>query len=277
MSENLAWVGNRIRSIRAAKGWSQGDLATRMGRTQTAVSYWEAGRRALGVDDLVEVANALGVPTSELLPDRPPGRPVPALLRAVAEDVDAHHLADQLEKFVLTAQELTPPEVRWIVTPTSPRNTAETLLSVASITKTPVPVKKLAEECGVLVLFAEFDNVDGLIVKLDFGAVIGVYSRQVPTRQRFTIAHELGHYLLRHSETYHLDFGGDLSPGATGEHPEYNWRDERAANDFAANLLMPASFVRSAFNEDKDVGRLAKKFDVSVAAMGFRLKSLGLA
>ncbi len=276
MSENAAKVGQRIRAIREDRGWSQSELAARLGRTQTAVSYWEAGRRALGIDDLVDLARTLGVPTSELLPDGLCRRPVPALLRAIAEQVDAGQLADELERFALAAQQLAHPITRWEIAPASPRDTAEALLSAAGVTGPPIPVETLVAGCGVQILPWEFPDIDGLVVELDKGTVIWVNRRQAETRQRFTLAHELGHYLLRYSDQFHVDFGGELSPGVTGEHPGYDWRAERAANDFAANLLMPASLVRQEFAEGRNVKSLALRFNVSPAAMGFRLTSLRL-
>jgi Zn-dependent peptidase ImmA (M78 family)/transcriptional regulator with XRE-family HTH domain len=276
LNENTAKVGQRIRAIREDRGWSQVELAARLGRTQTAISYWEAGRRALGIDDLVDLAQTLGVPTSELLPDSPGRRPMPALLRAVAEQVDADQLADELEGFALAAQQLPRPVTRWNIAPASPRDTAEGLLAAAGITDPPIPVEKLAAGCGVQILPWKFPNIDGLVVELDTGAVIWVNRQQAETRQRFTLAHELGHHLLRHPDQFHVDFGGELSPGATGERPGYDWRAERAANDFAANLLMPASIVRREFSDTGNVKALALRFNVSPAAMGFRLTNLRL-
>ncbi|HTU78400.1 MAG TPA: ImmA/IrrE family metallo-endopeptidase [Solirubrobacteraceae bacterium] len=76
------------------------------------------------------------------------------------------------------------------------------------------------------------------------GAVIGINADHPETRQRFTMAHELGHYLLRHHERaeayedrFHLDLAENTPPG-------FDWRAERAANDFAADLLMPAGSCR---------------------------------
>jgi Zn-dependent peptidase ImmA (M78 family) len=106
--------------------------------------------------------------------------------------------------------------------------------------------------------------------------VIWVNRDQARTRQRFTLAHELGHHLLRHADTFHLDLGGDLAPNATGGHPNYDWRAERAANEFAASLLMPASMVRRAAATATDVAALASQFKVSPAAMGFRLTALNI-
>lgn len=274
LSRNAADVGQRIRSIREARGWTQSDLAARLRRTQTAISYWESGRRALSLDDLVDVATILGVSSAELLPDGHVRRPVPTLLRAVADQVDAGRLADELERFALHAQDLPQPPVRWQIPPASPRDTAEALLEAAGITSPPIPICKLVVGCGVQILPWDFEDIDGLVVELDAGAVIWVNKSQAKTRQRFTLAHELGHYLLRHVDAFHLDLGGDLSPNAIGEHPGYDWRAERAANEFAASLLMPAAMVRQASTATIDVGDLALLFKVSSAAMGFRLTTL---
>jgi transcriptional regulator with XRE-family HTH domain len=271
---NAADVGQRIRVIREARGWTQSELAARLGRTQTAVSYWESGRRSLSLDDLVEVAGVLGVPGADLLPDRHRRRPVPALLRAVAEQVDAAQLADELEGFALRAQDLPRPHPRWHIAPASPRDTADALLEAAGTASPPIPIEELIAGCGVRILPWKFDNIDGLVVELGTGAVIWLNDAQAPTRQRFTLAHELGHHLLRHADEYYVDLGGDLSPNATGEHPGYNWRAERAANDFAANVLMPASMIRHASGGTTDVKALAARFKVSPSAMGFRLNAL---
>ena len=274
LSGNATGVGQRIRAHREARGWTQSELAARLGRTQTAVSYWESGRRGLSLDDLVEVAQILGIAGAELLPDRQGRPPVSVLLRAVAEQVDAGRLADELERFALEAQDLAQPQRRWTIAPAAPRDTADALLEAADITAPPVPVEEIIAGCGVQILPWEFENVDGLVVEQDTGVVIYVNTSQAKTRQRFTLAHELGHHLLRHADEFYVDLGGELSPNATGEHPGYNWRAERAANEFAANLLMPSSMVRRAYLKTNDVRSLAAQFDVSPAAMGVRLTAL---
>jgi Zn-dependent peptidase ImmA (M78 family)/DNA-binding XRE family transcriptional regulator len=275
LTGNAASVGQRIRANREALGWTQSDLAARLGRTQTAVSYWESGRRSLSLDDLVDVARVLGVPSAELLPDRNGRLPLPGLLRAVADQVNAGELANELEKFAVQAQDLPQPRIRWHIDPALPRDTADALLEAAGITSLPIPIEELVIGCGVQILPWDFDNnIDGLVIQLEARAVIWVNRDQAKTRQRFTLAHELGHHLLRHVDEFHLDLGGDLSPNATGEHPGYNWRAERAANEFAANLLMPASMIRRASAETTDVSALASQFKVSPAAMGFRLTAL---
>jgi Zn-dependent peptidase ImmA (M78 family) len=93
---------------------------------------------------------------------------------------------------------------------------------------------------------------------------------EAPVRQRFTIAHEIGHHVH-----------GDLdAPRDTSEQFSAKSRDPReiAANRFAAALLMPAAVLKQAVYGDgtTDLRDLAKKFGVSTAAMEFRLKALGL-
>ncbi|WP_028631753.1 ImmA/IrrE family metallo-endopeptidase [Pseudomonas parafulva] len=90
-----------------------------------------------------------------------------------------------------------------------------------------------------------------------------------PVRQRFTIAHEIGHHVH-----------GDLdAPRDTTEQFSARARDpkEVAANRFAAALLMPAALVKHMILEQRvtDLTRLAKAFGVSTAAMEFRLKAIG--
>jgi hypothetical protein len=81
----------------------------------------------------------------------------------------------------------------------------------------------------------------------------------------------LDHYLLRHADIFTLDLSGDLAPNATGGHPGYNWRAERSANEFAANLLTPTptSTVRKAAASTRDVATLASRFQETPPAMAF--------
>ncbi|BAT68472.1 ImmA/IrrE family metallo-endopeptidase [Pseudomonas aeruginosa] len=91
---------------------------------------------------------------------------------------------------------------------------------------------------------------------------------EISYRNRFTIAHELGHVLLGH-----VNEGNprerDTSFG------NYN-PIERAANTFAAELIMPEQKVRELFSGAQSVQQLSEIFGVSNAAMSYRLQNLGL-
>lgn len=79
---------------------------------------------------------------------------------------------------------------------------------------------------------------------------------------------------MGHLDAFHLDL--TVPSSQSREPPNYNWQHERAANEFAANLLMPVEFVRSAFRETNDERQLSERFNVSELAMSFRLANHGL-
>jgi transcriptional regulator with XRE-family HTH domain len=61
-------AGAVVRAAREKAGLTQSVLAAKVGVTQTAVSYWEAAKRDIGIADLERIADALGVPAGSLLP-----------------------------------------------------------------------------------------------------------------------------------------------------------------------------------------------------------------
>lgn len=92
-------------------------------------------------------------------------------------------------------------------------------------------------------------------------------------RQRFTCAHELGHY-ARRTQTgagpgRFVDYRSTLAGLGVDSEEIY-------ANQFAAGLLMPAHLVRSEFRAGSTDQHMAQLFGTSVQAMVIRLKNLGL-
>lgn len=127
----------------------------------------------------------------------------------------------------------------------------------------PVDVKKVAEKFGLVVV--EFDFVDSIsgVLKKDRN-VIGVNKKHSKVRQRFTIAHELGHFLLGHDIGKNEDILDDDS-----EKPMHK---EREANIFASELLMPYELLAGEVKKEKiDLKKLASIFDVSEQAISIRL------
>ncbi|WP_052328795.1 ImmA/IrrE family metallo-endopeptidase [Porphyromonas catoniae] len=99
--------------------------------------------------------------------------------------------------------------------------------------------------------------------------VISVNKGHSRNRQRFTLAHELAHYVLHKSEKESFT-DTVFFRGMSVNNIEY------AANDFAAKLLMPEDRVRRLVREGvASVETLAESFGVSVAAMLYRVKQLG--
>lgn len=142
----------------------------------------------------------------------------------------------------------------------------------------PVDPAGLARAMGVDVVAespfeqpSRLNGASGLYVH-EYGArpMIVFATGEPPVRQRFTIAHELGHHALGHGTRFR---------DTTSNFNVY-YRDpvEVEANAFAAALLMPSRYVWSEFNAGRanDVARLADTFGVSQVAMLYRLKNLGI-
>jgi len=163
------------------------------------------------------------------------------------------------------------------------RELVDSLLDRHSVNAPPVPVEKIARLEGMFVRKKHLDDeVDGFLLRSDGLMFIGVNQSQSPFRQRFTIAHELGHALLHEGEELHVDRGFQI-----------NFRDavsslasnieEIESNTFAAWLLMPHRFLVSQIRlehldiEDSEhVDRLAKRYQVSSQAMTYRLANMAI-
>lgn len=142
------------------------------------------------------------------------------------------------------------------------------------MTQPPVDPKTIAEFLGFTVLPYDLpDTTSGLTFIEEGVKAIGVNSRHAPTRQRFSIAHELGHYLNGH-ESY--DSGGThIESQPSYLNPQQ--RQEIEANEFAAELLMPTDWLKHDVAElGADGAALAKRYGVSEQAMWIQLLDLKL-
>ena len=163
------------------------------------------------------------------------------------------------------------------------RQAAHALLVEHNVKAAPVPIERIVKSCTIRVEYAPLDDtLSGLAHIRDEMPIIGINTLHTPTRQRFTLAHELAHIQLHRRElerAVHVDRGSlRRDPlAAAGVDPI-----EIEANTFAAELLMPTEFLISALKgrsvdleDDEAVSALAKRFKVSDAAMRYRLSSLG--
>ena len=149
----------------------------------------------------------------------------------------------------------------------------------------PIKVEEIARLRGARVVYEPMAReLSGLLYRDGDTVVIGVNSIHPPNRQRFTIAHEIGHLVLHQGRPVVLDHVVRL-----------NFRDPRSgtatdteeieANQFAAELLMPGEMVRAEVHRAQEAGGrldqrllrdLAEGFGVSVEAIGNRLTNLGV-
>lgn len=136
-----------------------------------------------------------------------------------------------------------------------------------------IPIEKIIEHNPELDLkYKDLGINDAYIKKAsDNRFEIGVNSKHHINRQRFSMAHEYGHYLLHREKIHEMPAGEQILHRNGGQN-----RVESQANRFAAELLMPENLVRKSFRSSG--GRLKKMADylgVSKESLKYRLEALG--
>jgi Zn-dependent peptidase ImmA (M78 family) len=166
----------------------------------------------------------------------------------------------------------------------NPWDRAKAVLKKLAITSSPIPIEKVARALGAQVRFSPFDDeLSGMIYIKNGIPIIGVNSLHHPNRQRFTIAHELGHLELHReiiTSSIHVDkVFPALMRDATSAKGED--RIEIEANQFAAELLMPQTIMAQELagkqfdiEDDLPLEEIAKKFRVSKQALELRIRSI---
>ena len=116
------------------------------------------------------------------------------------------------------------------------------------------------------------DGIAGCCWRQGADVVLWVNGGQAAVRQRFTLAHELGHLRCGHHGTMAVDTFETLAGRTTDAR-------EVQANAFAAELLAPAEGVRATLDGEPtldDVVLVAARFGISTIAALYRLDTLGL-
>ena len=277
-------IGRRLRVARAAAGLSLRDLEARIGRrvTAQAISKYERDEAVPGSGVLIALADALHVPVDHLAGD-------PDLVLDSVEfrkkklsskreqaqvEAKALHL---LERYLTVEALLGLPSVEWDRPRDAPypvvgdvaaaEYAARGLRTDWKLGIDPIPnVVELLEGRGIKVLAVDLPTIDGLAARGrrgdgDAAAVVVVNRGTWGERQRFTLAHELGHMALQ------------VAPRLDAE---------KAAHRFAGAFLMPAEALRAeigarrssiGWDELFDIKRI---FGVSVQAIAVRCQDLGV-
>lgn len=152
----------------------------------------------------------------------------------------------------------------------SATNQARKILAENFILEPPVDVYELARNYGIEIheqhFPLEFANVSGFINIEKGRPVMYVNASEPAARRKFTVAHELGHWIM-HEDKIRQDpqkaILFRMAIGAANKDPL-----EREANAFAAELLVPMEMLEK--NKDKSISQLADIFQVSSDVIGFR-------
>ena len=161
---------------------------------------------------------------------------------------------------------------------------AAELLAKSKVKSAPVNVEGLAKKLGISINYEPFkEDLSGVLVKEKKRTVIGVNSSHPKTRQRFTIAHELGHFALKHDGELFIDKTVMKRDGRSSQAID---PQEIEANSFAAEILMPSELLlksveklldgKTGYSAEDLISDLADEFEVSTQAMEYRLTNLGI-
>jgi hypothetical protein len=142
----------------------------------------------------------------------------------------------------------------------------------------PVPVESIAEDLlGLRIEEDDLGDCSGMLIPSERLILVNAseaISGDAPTRRhRFTVAHELGHWIC-HAR------GVESAPTYCRSQDVLQETDravEREANVFGAELLMPEDAVRDSWKAHPDATTVASRFGVSALAAQWRLYSFGLA
>jgi len=274
-------IGERIKQARKAAGLSLRALADRAGVTAMAISKYETGKSTPSSRVLLGLSKALGVRTEYFF------RPVKVELQEIKHRKHSQlpkkvlaqiegDVKEQLERFIELEQLLPNGPVQAFKLPEDLPAPIAVLDQVEAVARQlrecwdlgvdPIPVlTDMLEERGIKVFQSQAinDRFDGMAATVDGIPVIVVGRGWPGDRQRFTLAHELGHLVLT----------GRLAPGID---------EEAAANRFAGAFLAPADEVRKELGEKRswleprELEVLKKAYGLSMQAWMHRAKDLGI-
>ena len=276
--------GGRLRLARSAAGLSLRALEVRIGGrvTAQAIGKYERNESMPGSGVLIALAEALGVSVEyltsaqDLTLEAVEFRKKPVVSKREETIVQAR-VIDLLERYVSIEQLLSLPSVQWDKPREAPYPVVSDLSEVeqAAISlrthwdlgrKPILSVVELLEECGVKVLALELSDIGGMTAYArrdgtSVDAVMVVNCSDSGERQRFTLAHELGHLVLAADDKVNA---------------------EKAAQRFAGAFLMPADTVRTEIGRRRtsigwsELFSLKRVFGVSVQAIVYRCRDLGI-
>lgn len=276
------FAADRLTLARQLGGLRKSELAARLGKSATAVAAWEAGTKRPTAANVSELAMGLGVTPSFFAPRGLPttGEDVVPHFRslrstsqrardqAFAYGLLAVDIADAIEKHV----EFPDVDVPYIDVAADdvgdgPENAARELRQAWGIAAGPMKhLVRLLEQHGVLVVFSPHQTsaVDAYSFESSSRPVVVLNPvKSDYYRQRFDVAHELGHLVMHR----------DAEPGGRVV--------EDQAHRFASELLMPAAELHDLLPTSMNarawdvLGALKEQWGVSIQALLFRARRLG--
>jgi Zn-dependent peptidase ImmA (M78 family) len=167
---------------------------------------------------------------------------------------------------------------------------ARRTLLAAGVNSVPIDLDQIAESNQLTIRYEPMeDGVSGFLMAKGNSGVVVINDTHHINRKRFTIAHEIGHYVLHYDTAERLFYDTKISlynratvPSGQSAPSSADPVEEKEANMFASYLLMPTKELSAVFNrkgmtgDDSDIAALAQLFRVSEIAMSIRLQKLDL-
>lgn len=275
-------IGQRLYRARKAAGLSLRDLGAQVGLTHAAIKKYEDELAAPSSTNLLKLARALNVRAEYFF------RPEIVVLEKIVYrkrntlpkkrlEAIEHEVIDQIERRVeLESLFPTPP-----VTPFEPvqglpdlvedleqiEGIAETVRNAWDLGYNPIPdLVDVLETHGIRVFMIDSNTdskFDGLAASVNQMPIIVVGSNWPGDRQRFTLAHELGHLMLNDRLPQEID-------------------EEIACNRFAGAFLIPQKSVKQELGahrnyiELKELALLKEEFGLSMSGLLYRARDLNI-
>lgn len=296
---DLRKLGEELKRARKQRGLTQEDAAQVIKVARTTITAIENGERKIRAKELVELARAFGRPLSDFLRTRPALQPFQKVqFRGPTVQTDIQREKTEVSISLLEDMCRNYLELEQIMETAAPRQDAPeykrrgTDLELEAeflaqherrrlgLGDGPLPAVRdiLEQRYGLRVFYLELQpsNLSGIYYYSDeLGGCLAVNVKQPEERCRWTMCHDLGHYLCdRHEPTVHF-------LAAYQRQPE----SERFADLFAKYLLMPAGGLTELFHQKcsrpntisvQGLLALANQYGASVEAMTRRLEDLRL-
>ncbi len=276
---------DRVRSLISDTGLTQASFAAELGLDPTKLSKSLSGSRRFTSLEYAEIAQRCGVSVDWILTGVEPvmATAARASVGSTAERavVKAGRLVELRESATRLGypQDWRPVPVRW--SGSQPRDQGADLAAEASARLASLGLDVVTLDLasviehgfGVDVCLTELgEGFDGLAASTLEAKLIVAAVTPVAYRQRFTLAHELGHLLAGDDQGVHADadiFSRESQRGLS----------EVRANAFAANFLMPEHLLRGAVGSgfgEREFARLSVRMLVSPSALAICLERLRL-
>jgi Zn-dependent peptidase ImmA (M78 family)/transcriptional regulator with XRE-family HTH domain len=268
---------------------TQAELAKAIGRDNTAISKIESGSRGVNSYELALIAEALDTSPDELLGLAAPASAmhVAGRIAQVQHPEDVHTAVARVRRLfeVEALLDRIAPEPRYdsdlrqakVPRPGTAiqqgRALAAEVRDALGLGDAPVPdLSQVIEHRFGVDVSVELlpEAVDGLCIQVNGVTLLLANAKHYLGRQRFTLAHELCHFLSRDGEEIVVE---RLLQGARS-------RTETRANVFAANFLMPEiainSIIRGRLIDERVLTELMYVLGVSLMSLSYQLQNLRL-